>query len=209
MKERFPKNPPIAFHPEGAEQEVNYRVENDRVETRTVAPTIGRPGNPGEESVGPSLFALVQRTSRAIEVQAELLRHAIPLLDQRTIVERSSGNTDANGNLDLQLYTVPQGYELTMTRLNLEAGTFTPAVPFANAAAWLAIIQGVQFGLGSILDFGPGSVGGTIFPSIFVDSDSEAIKVRGGQILTLHVVGTAALANTAVVARLQGQLGPI
>lgn len=117
-----------------------------------------------------------------------------------------TGNTDTSGNLDLELYVVPAGYECSIARVNVEDPTHTPASPFTNAAAWIALIRGVKFGAGSILDFGPAASNGPMIPCIFSTSVNHAPKLRGGEILTLHVVGSASLANTAIFARAQLEL---
>lgn len=127
-------------------------------------------------------------------------------------IQQVSANTDGSGNLDLLIFQVPMGYELTVTRVNLEAingstgASFTPAAPFSAATAWLALYRGERFQFGSVLDFGPPSAGGTIFPSVFTDSDTQAIRLRGGEFLSLHVVGSGTLANAPVAARMQGLL---
>jgi hypothetical protein len=168
-----------------------------------------RAPNPGQELVGPAMFQFIERTNRAILVQEELIKAAIPYLHDQRITEGATGQTDGSGNLDLKLYVVPQGYKFTATRVNLEAVGFTPASPFSAATAWVALIRGTQFAAGSILDFGPSASGGIIFPSIFSTSDSHAPFLRGGEILSVHVVGSVTLANTDIYARVQGELKPI
>jgi hypothetical protein len=122
-----------------------------------------------------------------------------------------TSQTDASGNLDLPAYQVPLGFEATITRVNIEAGSgnFTPAAPFAAANAWAALIRGLRFGTGSILDFAPASAGGPIFPGVWTDSATQAIRLRGGEWVTLHVVGTVTLATTPVYCRLQGWISEL
>lgn len=186
------------------EHQERYRKENVKVYT----PSRPAP-EPGAESVGPALINLVHETRRAFEIENELLRDALKTLHDRPVSEGVSGQTDASGNLDLRLFVVPMGYNFFATRVNIEGGTFTPALPFANAAAWLALIRGQIFATGSVLDFGPATAGGTIIPSIFSTSRNHAPMLRGGEILTLHVVGSASLANTSIWARCQGFLEPL
>lgn len=173
---------------------------------RQVIPAVERPPVPGEESVGPALYDLVRETRRAYEANSELLREAIHAGHKRNVIEATSGETDANGNLDLRLFQVPQGHHFTVTRVNVEAGLFTPASPFSAATAWIALIRGALFAQGSILDFGPPASGGVILPSIFSTSDSHAPALNGGEILSLHIVGSITLANTGIWARCQGIL---
>lgn len=181
-----------------------YRREN--VEIETPSP---RAPEPGAESVGPAIINLVQETMKAHMVQNELILDSLKHLRERPVSEGVSGQTDASGNLDLRLYVVPMGYIFYPTRVNIEGGAFTPASPFAAAAAWLALIRGQAFAPGSILDFGPASVGGTIIPSIFSTSRNHAPMLRGGEILTLHIVGGAGLASTSIWARCQGWQEPL
>jgi hypothetical protein len=182
----------------------SYRKENTEIQTPS------RPAPPpGEESVGPALIELVRQTKRAFELENELLRDALKSLDNRLVIEYASGSTDGSGNLDLKLFTVPMGYAFYATRINIEGGAFTPASPFSAATAWLALIRGTNFGVSSILDFGPAAASGTIIPSIFSTSRNHAPALRGGEILTLHIVGSATLANTSIWARCQGFLDPL
>jgi hypothetical protein len=132
--------------------------------------------------------------------QANVAKKELP------IVNALGGETDGQGNLDLLLFEVPQGYVFQAGRVNLEAVGFSPASPYSNSSAWVALIRGARFATGSILDFGPPASGGTIFPSIFSTGTSHAPQLYGGEILTLHVVGAAGLANTGITARLQGRL---
>jgi len=178
-----------------------YREENKEILT----PSPPAPP-PGEESVGPALINLVQETRRAREVQHELFTDFLRKIHKREVYEQVSGTTDASGNLDLPLFQCPQGYNFAATRVNIEGGAFTPASGFSNANAWLALIRGLKFGVGSILDFGPAAAGGVIIPSIFSTSDSHAPRISGGEWITLHIVGTAGFANTSVWVRTQGRL---
>jgi hypothetical protein len=112
-----------------------------------------------------------------------------------------TGQTNASGNVDIALYQVPMGFEAQFTRINIEAVGFTPAVPYTNAAAWAAIYRGLAFGNGAILDFAPASPGGGIFPGVWTDSATQAIRLRGGEWLSFHLVGSASVAATAIYCR--------
>jgi hypothetical protein len=184
-----------------------FRDQNHRVNTPSkMAP------EPGAESVGPAMIHLVEENLRALAVQSQLILKAIPLLNNRVIVEKHAGQTDGAGNLDLVLYRVPQGYQFLTTRVTFETPGNTPGAPFTAAGAWVGLITGDRFQPGSLRDMAPnpGNAGATpLIPGIFSDGSSEASIFRGGEIITLHVVGTATLANVDIFASLQGQLIPI
>lgn len=187
---------------------MNYRMQDNELKTGIPADKL----NPGEEAIGPLMFNLVEESRRAREVHDKLLQAAIPLLDQRIIVERHAGNTDANGNLDLPLYRVPQGYQLVVTRCIIEDATHTPGAPFSAAGAWIALIDGDRFQPGSVKDFlpNPGNAAAVpLIPGLFSDGNTEAAVFRGGQIVSLHVVGTVTLANVDIFCTLQGHEIPL
>lgn len=186
-----------------SESEVDFRERSREVNVQSV----GHP-TPGMEVVGPTMFNLVQETRRAIDIQSRLLQAAIPLLDNRRITDYATGQTDANGNLDLPMYRVPAGMQFVMTRLNVEDGTHTPGAGFTAAGCWIAVIRGDKFSPGSMVDFlpNPPNNNGIIIPALFSDGNSEAAVYKGGEVITLHVVGTVTLANTDIWARFQGEL---
>ncbi|MFI5419572.1 MAG: hypothetical protein ACHQ1H_01250 [Nitrososphaerales archaeon] len=184
-----------------------YREQNSEVAT----PSRSAP-EPGIESVGPAMIHLVEETHRAMAVQSQLILKAIPLLNNRLIVEKHAGQTDGAGNLDLVLYRVPQGFQFVTTRVTIEDATHNAGTPFSAAGAWIALISGDKFAAGSMRDMAPnpGNAGASpIIPFIFSDGSSEASIFRGGETVSLHVVGTATLANVDIFASLQGQLIPI
>lgn len=202
MKERIQRDSPIAFHKEPP--------ETFREETREVPMTLGKPlPNPGEESVGPGLFDLVVRTHRSIEVQSELLRAAMPLLNKRIVVESSTGQTDGSGNVVIPLYRVPQGMQLVITRVNFDDGVSTPAVPFTFATGFVELITAEAYAPGTIVDFlpNPPVASGPIFPGQFTDGSDEASVIRGGQVISLNVFHGPI--NRDIWCRLQGFEEPI
>lgn len=182
----------------------NFRDENRQVPAR-----VGTPPEPGSESAGPSMFHLVQETRRSLEVQNHLLKAAIPLMDQRIVVDYATGQTDGSGNLDLKIYQVPQGYQFITTRVNIEDGTHTPGNGFTAANCWMALIRGDKWQPGSIIDFvpNPPNAAGVILPAQFSDGASEAGVFRGGEIIGLHI--SAGPATTDIWVRIQGQLQSI
>ena len=180
-----------------------------REESREVAPTPSPRPNPGEESIGPALFDLLVRTHRSIDVQAELLKAAIPLLNRRTIVEIVNGNTDASGNMDLVLYRVPQGMQFIVTRVNIENGGNSPASPYTNAAGWIGLMRADKFVKGTLVDFlpNPPVSNGAILPASITDGATEAGLFRGGEIIGLHI--DTGPANNDIWVRLQGIQEPV
>lgn len=196
----------------GSERGLHHPVDGFRDQNTEVF-TPSRPApEPGAESVGPAMIQLVEENRRAFQVQSNLILKAIPLLNNRIVVEKHAGQTDANGNLDLVLYRVPQGYQFVTTRVTFEDAIHNPGTPFSAAGAWVALISGDKFAPGSMRDMvpNPGNAGATpIIPGIFSDGSSEASVFRGGEIVSLHVVGTITLANVDIFVSLQGQVIPI
>lgn len=172
---------------------------------------VGVPGEPGSESAGPSLFDLVRETRHAQQVSAELLREAAQMLAKRTVVESGQAQTDGNGNLDVVMFRVPQGYEFLVERCNVEAAGFSPGAGFASGASWIAMIVGDRFVQGSMLDFlpSPPANAGVILPCVLTNQGNESGTLKGGQMVSLHITGAAGLANTMITFRLQGKTRPI
>lgn len=191
----------------GNERPSGFRGRNEQVLTPSP-----RAPEPGAESAGPAFIRMVEDNRLALQVQSNLILKAIPLLNRRIIVEKHAGQTDASGNLDLVLYRVPQGFQFITTRVTFEDATHNAGTPFSAAGAWVALISGDKFQPGSMRDQAPnpGNAGATpIIPGIFSDGSNEAAVFRGGEIVTLHVVGTAALANVDIFASLQGEIVPV
>lgn len=217
-----PNATPNIRQPMRGVQEPNQDVDNDdanlahpsasilfRDQNVPIPPHYEMPPEPGVESAGPALVNLVAKTHHAIDVQSRLILKAIPLLNSRTIIERVAGTTDANGNLDVILFRVPQGFQFFSQRIIVEDATHTPGAPFSAAGAWLGIISGDRFQPGSLKDMvpNPGNAGATpLIPAIFSDGNEEQALWRGGEQIGLHVVGTATLANVDIFATIQGKL---
>ncbi|MFI5420303.1 MAG: hypothetical protein ACHQ1H_04995 [Nitrososphaerales archaeon] len=194
------------------ERGLHHPADGFRTESREIITPSRSAPEPGSESAGPALFNLIQENQHALAVQSALILKAIPLLNNRIIIEKHAGQTDANGNLDIKLYQVPQGFQFITTRVTFEDATHTPGAPFSAAGAWVALISGDKFQPGSLRDMvpNPGNAGATpIIPGIFSDGSSEASIFRGGEIISIHIVGTAALANVDIFVSLQGQTIPI
>lgn len=160
--------------------------------------------NPGQEVVGPAFFDLVREVKLAQQVGEQLLRDAKSLMDKRSVISLETGQTDGSGNIDLPLYVCPAGFEFVITRLSVEAIGFTPAVPFASATGWIAIIRGQAFGVGSIVDFlpNPPLANAPILPAQFVDGPNNAAVFRSGERVSLHIANGPV--NTDIYARFQG-----
>lgn len=170
---------------------------------------VGTPDFPGIESAGPSLFDLIRETTRAAEVSRYLVTEAASLLQKRRVVEKGQSTTDAAGNLDVVMYQVPVGFELELKRVVVESANSSPAGGYTNAAAWIAVIVGDRFGLGSILEFAPNpptAAGGFILPWMFGQGNDDIGVIRGPQNIGLHITGGVALATVMVSFRLQGHL---
>jgi hypothetical protein len=129
----------------------------------------------------------------------------------------ASANTNSDGNLFLVVYKVAAGEQFRATRLDVEAYGYTPAVPYANAAAWVAgysteadqVPGGTFTGVGNALQggqlfFGPPVAGEPILPFLYTAQESEAPEVRGPNLLALVIVGGPA--STRVTVRYQGTL---
>jgi hypothetical protein len=175
-----------------------------RTETVDVPFQSKFPPHPGEESVGPNMYDLVIRTNRSIEVQNELLRSAIPMLNKRVVINYATGTTDGSGNLDLIMYRVPQGFQFITIRVVVEDATHSPGNPFTGAAAWIALIKGDKYAQGSIVDFlpNPPNANGVILPALFSDGVTEGPVFRGGESASIHI--NAGPPTTDIWARFQG-----
>lgn len=183
----------------------NVMGSNDRDQkNRFEAATVTLPPEPGTEVAGPAMFDLVREIKHAQMVGQQLLKQADSLLDTRTIVQTANGTTTAAGLLDLLLYTVPGGFEFVVTRVNVEAVGFTPAVPYTNAAGWIALCRGDSFAVGSMLDFlpNPPLASGPILPAVMSDGGEQAGAIRGGEKVSLHIQSGPATVDIYV--RLQG-----
>lgn len=159
---------------------------------------------PGEEAVGPTMFDMVIELRRAQEVSKFLMDQAENLLRQKTVVAKGSAPTDSSGVLELPIYQVPPGFQLYVTRWNVEAIGFSPAVPYTNAAGQLILFSGKNFGVGSILDFlpNPPVASGAILPASIATGKEAAALFRGGEQVSIRIAGGPV--STAIYARIQG-----
>lgn len=181
-----------------------FRNENVQVPADSKTPPY-----PGSESAGPALYDLINRTTRALEIQTRLIHEAIPLLNSRHVVTYAAGQTDGSGNLDLVLYRVPQGMQFVCTRVNVEDGTHTPGNPFTSATGWIALIRGDKWQPGSIIDMWPNPPAGNanFIPILFSDGNMEAGLFRGGETIGLHIASGPP--TTDILVRVQGFEEPV
>lgn len=186
--------------------------DNVRKPERSELGHVIQPPFPGDESAGPALFDLIRETRRAAEASRFLVTEASALLQRRRVVEKGQATVDAAGNLDVVMYQVPVGFELMLTRVVVESGNSSPAGGYTNAAAWIAVIVGDKFGLGSILEFAPNpptAAGGFILPWMFGQGSDDIGFIRGPQNVGLHITGGVALASVMISFRLHGQLSAV
>ena len=172
-----------------------------------------RPGqapHPSEGFQGPPMSVPVEDWQKHIEA-IERLGQQINLMTRPDIVVGvAQGNTDSSGNLKMSVYRVAAGMEARLGRLTgtaLVAATgvaYTAAVPYTNAAAYLELHDtdsSSQIGPTSLMDFGPPTAGGPVFPFLFTDQSMQAALVRGPREFVLNIVSGPA--STMVVVRYQ------
>lgn len=116
-----------------------------------------------------------------------------------------SGQCDANGNLTLPLIErLGAGKMYRITSLTQWCQGFTPASVYTAATAWFAYYQGAGISPANLIDLGPSTVGGTIFPNKKDYSKDADPILTGGQSFFFVLVGTAATANQTVTINIFG-----
>ena len=180
--------------------------------------------SPGAESIGPTMFDLVRETQEAQNVERSLLNQLLELDRDRTIVSKAVGKSPATGfDFTFPIYRVPFGFELVITRINIEAASvnsvFSPANPLTtNNASQAAIFEGDVYGMGNPPSSGIGVRGGgsTLYfipepfdangpmaPLLITNGQEEAALVKGGT--TVSFWGSLPLLqNITFWIRLQG-----
>lgn len=132
----------------------------------------------------------------------ELLHGLVPErpIDVRVPISQKA---DANGNALIEVYTVPLGRVVTVTRVVVEADGFNPASPYQNAGGYLQVRrQG-----GQTTDFVSLAAPGGL-PAISTDSDSAGGRYVNGEVIEVNIVGGAPLANVNLHVYLQGREEP-
>ncbi len=134
------------------------------------------------------------------ELREEIDR-ATSRLDQgpRRVRGAASGRTDANGNLDLDVYDVNVGGEFSLSRLVVKADNATAGVPIVAAAGFINLLRS-----GTLIDFyGLAKVvGGLALPLRDTWGNHDAPFVRNGEILQVQVRGYTA--NMGVTVEIMG-----
>lgn len=117
-----------------------------------------------------------------------------------TIVRAAAqGKTDANGHLLLNLYAPPQGFELLLTRLLVNADGFTPGNPFSAGAGYIDVLRGDRR-----VDFKSIAPGTTGIPALLTTSSTAAVLARNGEQIAIELfIGPF---STGIEAELQGIL---
>lgn len=129
----------------------------------------------------------------------ELMRNFEQRVTYRTARANASGKTDASGAITLDVYTVPPGFELELGRVNVDADSATPAVPFSGAGAFVALLRGAFRVDWSSLVAGAGSL-----PFKTSYSGVNAPLYRNGEKVLVQLV--AGPASTGVTVEIQGRL---
>jgi hypothetical protein len=124
-----------------------------------------------------------------------------------TVVSVSSMTADSSGNIDVPitpnaiLYESPAGFTFALHRLVLTVGGYTFAVPFTAAGSYW------ELRVGGATIYGGSSVSGAgSLPVVAQWGTRDAPRVRGGEILSLYVVGSGSFASKSVSALIQGTL---
>ena len=116
----------------------------------------------------------------------------------------ASGKTDANGNLDLQIYQNSMQRHFVVGRLVLWADGYTPAAPWSGANTWGTIQSGV--GHGNFKDFFPYTAGASCLPNIADYSGINGLRFDKSEVVWLHLVGGPV--STNITARIYGFAEP-
>lgn len=103
---------------------------------------VRTPPAPGAESAGPPLSELVIATRQAVQAELALYRQAQLEARRRTYELVAQGQSDANGDVFLALFSVPGGATGHLTRCCVDMAGVTPAAPVTSANLWLAIVAG-------------------------------------------------------------------
>jgi len=139
------------------------------------------------------------------ELAEELARTFTPEAELPVIVRpEEEGETTAAGAVTIDVYTVPAGYDFSLTRLIIEAAGFTPAAPFTGAGAYIAVRRSsVLIDFASLIAVEP-SGGGKSLPALFTYSVTSGFSLRNKEVLQVELV--AGPASTRILARAEGFL---
>ena len=137
--------------------------------------------------------------ARVAEELAKMLRNAEPLSPDGQF----SFALDGSGNGVCVVYNVAAGMEFCPSRIVFADadGTYTPASPYSNAAAWVGVyrldagaVGGAgpsteAFTPGGLRDFGPSTAGGPILPGLLSDGFDTTANYKGPCSVGLRIVG--------------------
>lgn len=163
---------------------------------------------PGAESVGPPLTPLVSPAAWAADVAERLHRIAAFDLLRRTQLIGASGNTDANGDAAVHLFTVPAGSHAYLTWLCVDMPGVTATAPDTSASLWHGI-YGAQSGIvtlaqllqaGQQLDSIPNTPGTDAqIPFTYLYGGLEAAPTLSGPMAFYLAVDAATAARQLVI----------
>lgn len=121
----------------------------------------------------------------------------------RAIREPSGVKLDSSGTGSFTAYTVEAGMELVLTRIEFSLDGYNARSPYQPASGGIDLYANEQWRDGI-----PFASGFTL-PGVYTESDSRAIRLYGGQHLTVKVNALAAVANVGFRVAVCGFLAPL
>jgi len=116
-----------------------------------------------------------------------------------------TGVCDANGNLNMKIGDpLPVGSVFKITNIIQMCQTFTPATVYSNAAAWFAYYYDSGSSVANLVDLGPSTAGGTVFPNKKDYANDADPILTGGHQIWFQLTGTAGLSGLTVTVILAG-----
>lgn len=185
----------------------------------TPIPDDLRPGMPPQPSTGqpgPDIsVALPGEEFKEYMDKVDQVGRTLSQIGFDFIAANAMGQTDGSGNCVIVLYQVAAGDESRLHRLTMNAinpstnASYTPASPYTNAStAYVKLFEAegtsnitADLGHSGLLDFGPPTATGPVFPGNFEWTFEQAPFVRGPNAYILQVV--AGPANASVYCRYQ------
>jgi hypothetical protein len=143
---------------------------------------------PGAELEVPSADEIARRVTRLNATRPEV-----------PIRAEASKLTDASGAVLFEVYRVPPGRSIRLTRLLVQADGFSARSPYTGAGEVSLVRNDVIVDTLSLVS-GPG------LPAVFESSESSAPFYANGDSVQVQVIGGPVTTN--VTARMQGEPGP-
>jgi hypothetical protein len=152
--------------------------------------TPGQPPYPSTGHEGPPVSLPLEHWQQ-LKARIELIGEQVGRTRFDYVSGTSGGQTDSSGNAVVGLYQVAAGIEARLRRLTGNArvpGTnvyYTPATTFSAAGAYIVLFQADSpdrldaLDYSGMLDFGPPTAAGPIFPFVMTDDSQQAAFVRG------------------------------